>query len=92
MKHEEDDGLSPLLHEWQSPEPSRGMDAKMLALYRHRHPPRADWWARIWSAQITVPVPALAALLVLVMGAAVWLRRPPEHAIPSTTTVDGYIT
>lgn len=88
MKHEEEDPLSPLLREWRAPDPPAGIDTRMLAAFRQRAAGRQNWWAMIWSTRVSIPVPVLAALLLLVCAAAVWLRRPVEPP----PVAGGYIT
>jgi len=38
------------------------MDARVRAVWRASHPPG---WKRIWTARVSVPVPVLAALLLI---------------------------
>lgn len=87
MRHQEDP-LSPLLREWQAPDPPPGMDAKMLAAFRRRTTRNSNWWAALWSARISIPVPVLAGLLIVLFAAANWLRRP---AAP-VPVPDSYVT
>ncbi len=82
----EQDPLSSLLREWEAPEPPAALDVRARAAWAAR--PRAPWWGRIWSAHISVPVPVLAALLVI--GLALWLQfrpRPPAVAAPGGSYV-----
>jgi hypothetical protein len=87
MLMNEHDPLRPLLHEWQAPEPSPALDARVRAAFRGR---RASFWERLWTFRVTIPVPVLAAALLLI-AAGVWLERrsnpPVRPAAPS-----GYIT
>jgi hypothetical protein len=88
MLMNEHDPLRPLLHEWQAPEPSPALDARVRAAYRAGQ--QAPWWLRIWSFRVSIPIPVLAAALLLI-AASVWIERrstpPVRPAAPS-----GYIT
>jgi hypothetical protein len=94
MLMKEDDPLNSVLREWQAPEPSSAVDARVRAAYRSAH--RPSLWRRIWSAQVTIPVPVLAAALLLLLAPVLWiqLRPRPPAAQPSTVTPagEGYMT
>ena len=80
----EQDPLNSILREWEAPSPSPGLDARVRAAYRAAQ--RPSLWRRIWSVRVTIPVPVLAALLVI--AAVVWFqfRSSPPVAVPSTTS------
>jgi hypothetical protein len=63
------DPLRAVLREWEAPEPPAALDARVRAGFRAAVMPSA--WGRIWSARVSVPVPVLAAA-VLVLAVA-WL-------------------
>jgi hypothetical protein len=88
MLMNEQDPLRPLLHEWQAPEPSPALDVRVRAAYRAGR--RAPWWQTMWTFRVSIPVPVLAAALLLI-AASVWIERranpPVRPAAPS-----GYIT
>jgi hypothetical protein len=88
MLMNEHDPLRPLLHEWQAPDPSPALDARALAAFRSAR--SLSFWERLWTFRVSIPVPVLAAVLLLI-AASVWIERranPPVHpAAPS-----GYIT
>lgn len=88
----EHDPLSSVLREWEAPEPSAAMDARVRAAYRAGYRPSP--WRRFWSARVSVPVPVLAALLVIVT--AFWLQfgSQPPLVQPATVAppVEGYMT
>jgi hypothetical protein len=65
----ENDPLGAVLREWTAPEPSAGLDERVRAGFRAVRAPSP--WARFLSARISVPVPVLAAVLLVV--AVVWL-------------------
>ncbi len=75
------DPLNSALREWEAPEPSAAVDARVRAAYRAAH--RRPTWQRIWCARVAIPVPVLAALLLI--AAALWLQslsRPPATVAP----------
>jgi len=90
----EHDPLDSVLREWKAPEPSSAVDARVRAAYRSVH--RPSLWRRIWSAQVTVPVPVLAAVLLLLLAPALWLQFRPQTPAPQPAIVapasTGYIT
>ena len=68
----EHDPLRAVLQEWKAPDPSAALDESVRAGFRAARPRSA--WAQFWSARVSVPLPALACLVVVVIaGAAVWL-------------------
>lgn len=71
MKDEGQDALSGMLREWAAPEPSKAMDARVQAAHRELY--GRSWWRRMWSVEVRVPAPAFAALLLLLIGAVVWV-------------------
>ena len=87
----EHDSLNSFLREWEAPEASPAMDAHVRDAYRAVYR-RSLWW-RIWSARVSVPVPVLAALVL--MAAALWLQfgsRPPAVQPSTATPPSGYVT
>jgi len=66
----EHDPLNSVLREWEAPEPPSAVDARVRAAYRQAH--RPSLWRRIWSARVTIPVPVLAAALLLIAAAIGW--------------------
>ncbi len=48
----EHDPLNSVLREWEAPDPSSAVDARVRAAYRSAH--RPSLWRRIWSAQVTI--------------------------------------
>ncbi len=77
----ENDPLHDVLKEWAAPEPSPAMDARVSAAYRGAH--RPSLWRRMWSVQVTIPVPVLAALLLI--AAVVWLQFRSAPPAPTAT-------
>ena len=65
----ENDPLRAVLREWKAPEPSAELDERVRAGFRVLRSPSP--WARFLSARVSVPVPVLAAVLLVV--AVVWL-------------------
>jgi hypothetical protein len=82
----ENDPLRAVLREWKAPEPSAGLDERVRAGFRTAQRPSP--WARFWSARVSVPVPVLAAVVLLV--AVVWLVEfrpaPPAPRQPGVVT------
>ncbi len=86
----EPDPLNSVLREWHAPSPSAELDARVRSLFRASRP--LPWWRRILSARIAIPVPALAAFLLL---AGVWwfARRPAPSVEPSPAPpLRGYLS
>ena len=79
----EQDPLHSLMREWEAPQPPSAMDARVRAAYRDACRPSLR--RRICSARVTIPVPVLAALL-LIVAAGAWLQyrsQPPASRAPS---------
>jgi hypothetical protein len=74
------DPLRTVLREWKAPEPSAVLDERVRAGFRVLRAPSP--WARFWTARVSVPVPMLAAAMLL--AAMVWLVefRPTPPAPP----------
>jgi hypothetical protein len=93
MLMKEHDPLNSVLREWEAPEPSAAVDARVHAAYRAAH--RPSLWRRIWSAQVTIPVPVLAAALLL-LAPVLWLQLRTQPPAPrpatATSTGAGYMT
>jgi hypothetical protein len=85
MKDEQPDPLSGVLREWAAPEPSTIMDARIRAAHRELY--QRSWWRRMWSAEVRMPAPAFAALLLLLIGAVVWVGVRPGAGAPRPTAV-----
>ncbi len=88
----EKDPLRPLLHEWEAPEPSAALEARIRAGYS------AGWrptlWERLWSFRVSIPVPVLAAAVLLIV-AGFWLERrsvPSRNSFPVAPAAGGYMT
>ena len=90
----ENDPLNSVLREWEAPEPSPAVDARVRAAYQSAH--RPSLWRRIWSARVTIPVPALAAALLLVLAPVLWLQLRSRPSAPQPAAVTpagtGYMT
>ena len=72
----EEDPLDSILRDWQAPQPTAAMDARVRAAYRAIH--HASQWRRIWSARVTIPVPVLAAVMLLIV-ATLWFQFRPDQ-------------
>jgi hypothetical protein len=87
----ENDPLDPILREWEAPEPSPALDARIRAAYRDgRHP---SPWQRFWWMRVSIPVPVLAAALLLI-AAGLWLFRwqPAARPMPPARSGGSYLT
>jgi hypothetical protein len=89
MVMNEHDPLNTLLREWEAPEPPPSLDARMRAAYREVVKPSP--WQRLWSIRISIPVPVLAAVL-LVVALGVWLQSRSGPPVPSQPASPGYVT
>lgn len=85
----ETDPLRNVLREWEAPEPSTALDARVLAGFRAALAPSP--WRRLWTARVSVPVPALAAVVLLV--AMAWLvELRPAQPQPPAASAPGVVT
>jgi hypothetical protein len=76
----ETDPLGGILREWHAPDAPPSLDARVLAAYRERQRPSA--WRSLWTARISVPVPLLAALLLIAAAVFLEFRAQPTPARP----------
>lgn len=65
----ENDPLRSVLREWKAPEPSEALDERVRGAFRVLRAP--SLWARFLRARVSVPVPVLAAVVLLI--AVAWL-------------------
>jgi hypothetical protein len=72
----ERDPLNTLLREWKAPEPTPGMDERVVDAYRAAFPPRTPAWRGFWKMRISIPVPILLAAMV-VFALLLWFRSTP---------------
>jgi hypothetical protein len=92
MVMNEKDPLRSVLHEWEAPAPSASLDTRVRAAYRTWR--RPTFWERLWSFRVSIPVPVLAAA-VLLIAAGLWLERrsvPPLRPAPVAPAAIGYMT
>jgi anti-sigma-K factor RskA len=83
----EHDSLSSLLREWEAPKPSAGMDARIRAAYRARR--RPSLWRRFWTWRASIPVPVLAALVLVVVSLWIYFRPSSPAVRPGTAAPGG---
>jgi len=76
-----DKELSDLLHQWQAPPAPASLEEKILSPAA-----AAPWWRWLLSGSIRVPVPALAAALLLLLAYAGFSVRR-EISPPRTVTL-----
>jgi hypothetical protein len=76
----EEERLRSLLREWPAPEPAAALDERVRGKFRELHPP---WWRRLLTMRVSVPVPVMAAVM-LIVGAVLWfgLRTSPPVVAP----------
>jgi hypothetical protein len=78
----ENDPLHSVLREWAAPEPSSAVEEGLRAGFRGLQ--RPSLWQRVWSAEVRIPVPVLAALLLVAVVSVLYFRPRPSAAPPST--------
>src|ERR1039458_9400312 len=86
------DPLRSLLHEWEAPAPPAALAARVRAVFRAGR--RRTFWERLWSFRVSIPVPVLAAA-VLLIAAGLWIERrpvPPPNPAPAAPAGGGYMT
>jgi hypothetical protein len=77
MKHDDDVKLTELLKEWKISDAPRSLDQRVLAI------PLTGW--RFWLlGAVRVPVPAMLAMLVLLVILTTLLVRRPVQSVPAT--------
>jgi hypothetical protein len=85
----EDDKLRAVLREWEAPQPNPAMDARVRAGWRAAHPPG---WKRIWTARVSVPIPVLAALLLIAVFLLVKFGAARRSTAETPSGHGGYVT
>lgn len=88
----EKDPLRSLLHEWEAPEPSPALEARVRAAWQAAR--RPSFWERLWSFRVSIPVPVLMAA-VLMMAAGLWFERrsvAPQRPAPVAPGAGSYMT
>jgi hypothetical protein len=71
-----DEELDGLLRRWGAPVLPEGLDERMLAAYRRHARAVEPWWARLFTAQVRLPLPVAVGLLVLLVVTAALALRP----------------
>ena len=87
----EKDPLRSLLQEWEAPQPSAALDARVRAAYRAGRP---TFWRRLWSFRVSIPAPVLAAAVLMIV-AGLWIERrlvPPQPPAPAGAGAGTYLT
>ena len=82
----ETDPLRTVLREWEAPEPSVALDARVHADFRATVAPSP--WERFWTARVSVPIPVLAVSVLLLTVAWLIEFRParPTPRPPGVVT------
>ena len=73
----DDQELNEMLQKWKVPGPPPHLRAAIF--------PEASWWQRLLHAEIRIPVPVAACLIVLLL-AAIWMYRPAPAPLVQTVT------
>src|SRR6266542_3862870 len=73
----DDQELNAMLQEWKAPSPAPHLRAAIF--------PEAPWWRRVLRAEIRIPVPVAACLVVLLL-AAIWVYRPEPAPLVQAVT------
>jgi hypothetical protein len=89
MLMKEQDPLHTLLREWEAPEAPPALDARVRDAYRASVQP--PWWRQMWSFRVSIPVPVLAAALLLAM-VGVWLQTRSGPPVRPAAAPPGYVT
>jgi hypothetical protein len=63
-----DPEMQALIRQWTPPDPSPEIDGRMMARFRARQP----FWRRRLELRVSIPAPALAAVLVLLIAGGAW--------------------
>ena len=96
----DNDPLNSILREWESPEPSSGLDARVRAAYLAMLRPSP--WKRMWFSRVSIPIPVLAGLLLLVtamwwiqsrsrtLGVQPVITSPAENEYVTRIEIAGY--
>jgi hypothetical protein len=83
------DSLNTLLHEWEAPDAPASMDARVRAAYREFVRPSV--WQQVWRFRVSIPIPLLAAVLLLA-AVGVWLQSRSGEPTRPATAPTGYMT
>jgi hypothetical protein len=83
----EDDELARLLRAWKDPEPAPHLEARAVETWRTERAASRPSWRRVLKTSVRVPVPLLAAL-VLIWLVSVGLNLRAAPARPSAGTAD----
>jgi hypothetical protein len=83
---EHDPELRPFIRNW-TPPPAPDLDARMLSRYAARRP---SLWRRRLELRLSIPVPLLAALVVLAAGGALWLDQRARAAATLRERLGGF--
>ena len=73
----DDQELHAMLQEWKTPDLASHLRAALF--------PQMPWWRRLLQAEIRIPVPAAACLVVLLV-VAIWMYRPAPVPLVQAVT------
>lgn len=80
----EADPLEALVREWESPEPTPELDRRVISAYRSAiGPPHSSsgGWRKFWNMRVSVPAPALAALVLAIAIVLFWVKPSMGRAV-----------
>ena len=79
MEPLDDHDLKPILSTWKAPDAPEDLQRRVFG------PPQRSWWAWLFTGAIRVPVPACAAIVLLLAWLA-FAKQPAEVpvAVPSS--------
>jgi hypothetical protein len=91
MFMKEPDSLDDLLHEWKLPEPTPGLDRRVISEYRSAVRPAGIFpqgWRQFWTMRVSVPAPALVVVAIAAVALFIWLRpaAAPAASTPARET------
>ena len=85
MEHDPD--LHPIIRRWTPPPAAPDLDARMMARFAARRP---ALWRRRVEFRLSIPIPLLAALVLLAALGGWWVDRRARAAADLRERLDGF--